>query len=206
MKKFVLLVAFALFVFNSNAQDRPTKDPYALTIGIIAGVNFASLTGDNTNNQSSLTGFHAGAVVDIPFADGFSVQPGLVYSAQGAEYEDSEEDGISYDGKFKLDYLNVPLIVKYEVADGFTLEAGPQIGFNISAKDEYESPEDSGEEDIEDFKSIDFAASVGLGYTMASGLNIGARYNIGLTELDDSDVEPENWKNGVVQISIGYFF
>lgn len=203
MKKFILLFAAALFVFNANAQDKATMDSGAVSFGVIAGVNFASINGDDTDNLSSLTSFHAGVVVDIPFADMFSVQPGLVYSAQGAEYEASE----GYDGKFKFDYLNVPIIVKFEVGEGFTLEAGPQIGFLMSAKDEYESPEESGEDDIKDeVKGIDFAASIGLGYTMASGLNIGARYNIGLSDLPDSDDFDVNWKNGVFQISIGYFF
>jgi len=203
MKKLILFIAVILFAFNAKAQDSPTRDTGAISVGVIAGVNFATINGDETENLSSLTGIHVGVVVDIPLSDMFSMQPGLVYSAQGAEYGDSE----GYDGKFKLDYLNLPVIFKYEVADGFTLEAGPQVGFLMSATDEYESPGDSGEDDLKDeVKGIDFAASLGLGYRMESGLSIGARYNIGLSEIPDDDDFDVNWKNGVFQVSLGYFF
>jgi hypothetical protein len=203
MKKLFLLLTLGAFTFTANSQTQQTRDSGAISIGVVAGVNFASINGDDTDNLSSLTGIHAGVVVDIPLGEMFSIQPGLVYSAQGAEYSESE----GYDGKFKLDYLNLPVIFKYEVADGFTLEAGPQVGFLMSAKDEYESPGDSGEDEIDEFiKGIDFAASLGLGYRMESGLSIGARYNIGLSEFPDDEEFDVNWKNGVFQVSLGYFF
>ena len=203
MKKLFLLLTLGAFTFTANSQTQQTRDSGAISIGVVAGVNFASINGDDTDNLSSLTGIHAGVVVDIPLGEMFSVQPGLVYSTQGAEYAESE----GYDGKFKFDYINLPVIFKYEVADGFTLEAGPQVGFLMSAKDEFESPGDPGEDDIkEEVKGIDFAASIGIGYTMASGLNIGARYNLGLSDLPDSDDFDVNWKNGVFQVSLGYFF
>ena len=209
MKKLFLIVALALFVFNVNAQDdeKSNKDSSAISLGIVAGVNFSTLTGDDDENLSSLTGIHAGVEADIPLSEKISFQPGLIYSCQGADYEDSEDGGVLYDGKFNLSYLNVPLIIAIEFADGFTFEAGPQLGFLTSAKDEYDDGMgDSGEDDIKDFlKSTDFSASVGLGYRMESGLNIGARYNIGLSNVNDFDGAGDI-KNGVFQISIGYFF
>lgn len=217
MKKLVLFLTLSAFVLNTNAQTQPTKGSDEISFGVKAGVNFASITGDETDDLSSLTGFHFGGFVNIPVSGNFSVQPEILYSAQGAKYEDSDD----YDGKFKLNYLNIPVMAKIEVADGFTLEAGPQIGFLLSAKDDYTYvgpdpgfSDDSGEDDIKDFiKSTDFGINFGLGYEMESGLSFGARYSLGISNIIDSDdIDPgfdvDDFKNqnGVFQISVGYSF
>ena len=215
MKKLFLTFALILLCLNLNAQTNSTPDQ-GIKFGIKAGVNFASITGDETDNLSSLTGFHVGGVVDIPVSEKFSVQPELLYSTQGAEYGNSD----GYDGKFKLDYINIPVMAKLFVADGFSIQAGPQIGFNVSAKDEYKGVDpgfngDSGTDDIKDFvKGTDFAINLGLGYEMQNGLNFSARYCLGLSNINDipSNIDPgfsvgdiKN-QNGVFQISVGFNF
>lgn len=193
MKKTILLVAVALIGFNANAQS--------VDFGVKAGVNFASVSGDDTDDLKSRTGFHFGVTAGLAVSDNFSVQSGLIYSQQGAEYEASE----GYDGSYKLDYLNIPVMARFQVADGFSVEAGPQIGFLLSANEEYSSDGDSGEEDIKDFiKSTDIAVGVGVNYAMASGLNIGARYNLGVSEIFEENSGKN--QNAVFQVSIGYVF
>ncbi len=59
--------------------------------------------------------------------------------------------------------------------------------------------------DIEDTNVIDFGLNFGLGYKLDSGLNFSARYNLGLSNIDDSDSNVET-KNSVFQFSVGYFF
>ncbi len=65
-----------------------------------------------------------------------------------------------------------------------------------------------GEEDIKEFlKSTDFGLNLGVGYKMESGLNFGARYNLGLSDVNDSDMDGgAEYKNSVIQVSVGYFF
>jgi hypothetical protein len=202
MKKVFLVFAIVTLGFTVNAQE--------VTFGVKAGLNLASIAGDDTDGLDSRTSFHVGGVAEISISEKFSVQPELLYSAQGAKY--TESDG--YDGEFKLDYINLPIMAKYYVADGFSLEAGPQVGFLLSAKDEYTSPEDSGTDDLKDFvKGIDFGLNFGVGYKLDSGLNFGARYNLGLSNIwDFGSVDPgfglddiKN-QNSVIQFSVGYFF
>ncbi len=68
--------------------------------------------------------------------------------------------------------------------------------------------EDGEEVDIkDDLKSTDFGVNLGLGYKMESGLNFGARYNLGLSNANDSDIDDgAEYKNSVIQVSVGYFF
>ena len=85
---------------------------------------------------------------------------------------------------------------------------GPQFGFVLSAKDKFDGAGDSGEEDVKDLvKSTAFGANVGAGYTFDNGLRLAARYNLGLSEVNDDDSfgDGVSWKNHVIQFSIGYY-
>ncbi len=197
MKKVLLFFITTIFGFALvNAQ---------VTFGAKAGVNFSDITGEKVDSFEGLTSFHVGAVAEIQISEKFSVQPELIYSMQGSDYSEDFE-GDDFEGSVKVNYLNIPLMAKYYVADGFSLEAGPQIGLLVSATDEYEDEED----DIKDFlKSTDFGINFGLGYKLESGLNFTARYNIGLSDnldADDFETDGAEYKNSVIQFSVGYFF
>ena len=214
MKKLSIFIAIMLFGFSTvNAQE--------INFGAKAGVNFASITGDDTDDLDGRTSFHIGIVAEIVISDKFSVQPELLYSSQGATSEDSytEEDiNIKEEGTVKLDYINLPIMAKFYVGEGFSLEAGPQIGFLMNSEIEMKltasgagvSESISVTEDLKDhIKGIDFGLNLGVGYKMENGLNFGARYNLGLSDAND---DPEffesdsSFKNSVIQVSVGYFF
>lgn len=217
----LLVVAFFLIGYafvNAQGSDRP------LQFGAKAGVNFSDITGDDVGSFSGRTSVHFGVLAEIPISEKFSFQPELLYSAQGSDYDDSFSEtvgGIMYsynaEGTVKADYLNVPLMAKYYIAEGFSLEAGPQVGFLLSAKEEYDltftegsiTETMSGDEDIKDsLKSIDFGVNFGVGYKLENGINFGARYNLGLTDTnDDPDfLGDSSYKNSVIQLSVGYLF
>ena len=144
-------------------------------------------------------------MAEIMVSDMFAVQPELLYSSQGSDYDESDE-GFDVSGTVKVDYLNIPVMAKYYVVEGFSIEAGPQIGFLLSATDEYDNEED----DIKEFlKGTDFGVNLGVGYKLENGLNFGARYNLGLSDnldVDDFETDGAEYKNSVIQISVGYFF
>ncbi len=190
MKKLFLVAAIAVFGFTSvNAQE--------VTFGAKAGLNLASASGDETDDIKARTAFHVGVVAEIAISDVFSVQPDLLYSSQGAKADEG-------DGEIKLDYINLPIMAKYYVAEGFSVEAGPQVGFLMSAKFD----DGDNEEDIKDEMSgIDFGFNIGVGYKMESGLNFAARYNVGLSNVWDYEGSDDfSQKNSVIQVSVGYFF
>ncbi|WP_372754564.1 porin family protein [Mariniflexile sp.] len=207
MKTLLLSALITVFgLMNFNAQE--------VKFGAKAGLNFASIGGDDVGDQDGRTAFHVGGIAEIVFSDKFSFQPELLYSSQGSKetYEDSFEKG---EYVLKLEYINIPLMAKFYVAEGFSIEAGPQIGLLLSSKYEYEyfDKEDSfynesGEEDAKDYTSgIDFGINAGVGYKLASGLNFGARYNLGLSNIwDFEDSDDFKQHNNVIQIYIGFMF
>lgn len=207
MKKLFFCIAIAaVSVSGAIAQE--------VRLGAKGGVNFSTLSGDDLGDVKSRTGFHIGGLVEIPVSERFSIQPEVLYSAQGAKYEESgTELGVDYSYKTtaKLDYIQVPLMAKFYVVDGFALEAGPQISFLASKKGELDATIGgvtvSSEEDLEDISSIDFSLGAGASYRLPMGVFFGARYNFGLSNVNDSNTA-DNFKvhNNVFQLSAGYSF
>ncbi|MFP2997045.1 porin family protein [Spongiivirga sp. MCCC 1A20706] len=186
MKKLVLAIVIAAIGFtNINAQD--------IKLGTKAGLNFAFITGDDTDDITPNTDFHFGIMAEFKISDKFSFQPELIYSGQGSDLN------IASEGSISLNYLNLPLIGKYYVTKQLSLEAGPQIGYLLSTK--------GGSVDYKDFlKPTDFGVGLGVGYKLDNGLNFSARYNLGLTNINDVEGVTDKNRNGVIQLSVGYFF
>ena len=181
---------------------------FAQTFGVKAGVNFASLTGDDAEGMDGRTSMVFGGFAKFQVSEKFAFQPELLYSMQGATTSESfwiGEDDVDVDVTVKLDYLNIPLMAKYYVTEGFSLQAGPQVGFLLSAKAKVEAGGEEEEEDIkDDFKGLDFGLNFGAGYELESGLGFDARYNLGLSNIGDHD--EADGGNGVFQIAVSYSF
>ena len=146
MKK-IILTAMAVFAFGfANAQK--------VEFGVKTGSNLSNLTGDVEGNSAKF-GFNGGIFADINFLDKKLVlQPEVLYSTQGARFKD--------EGYYaNIDYLNVPLMLKYYVVKNLNIEAGPQVGFLLSAKNK--NSEESYDVKNE-YKNIDFGVNFGLGY------------------------------------------
>lgn len=214
MKK-LLFAAIAVFTFGSaNAQD--------MSFGAKAGLNVASVSGDDTDGQKSLLGAHFGVFAEFKVSDKFSFQPELLYSMQGAKAESAETEtfggqtySYSKEIKLKLSYLNIPLMAKYYVTEKFSLETGPQIGFLLKAENESESTvttpggsvSNSETTDGKDFtKGVDFGLNFGLGYNFTENVSAGVRYNLGLSDINDIEGYTGKNQNSVFQVSLGYKF
>lgn len=206
MKKLVLTAAAAVLgIMSVNAQN---ADIEALQLGVRAGYNMSNLNGDMADefDSKSLSGFHIGLFTEFPLAPRFSIQPEVIYSTQGAKFESAFGDA-----DLRTQYLNVPVLAKVYLADGFNIQAGPQIGFLTGAEWQIDGADDIDVSD--DLKGTDFGLLFGAGYKLAQGVTIDARYNLGLSNIYDDEqgafdnIDADNeWKNGVFQIGIGYQF
>lgn len=182
MRKIVLLFGFlCLPLFTAEAQ--------MLKFGLKAGVNFSDFGGSDARNfdTDKLTGFHVGALIEFKLLENLSLQPEIMYSANGAKISDVDIDDIN------LNYITVPVLAKfYVITDKLSLEAGPQFSFliNESVPDQFES------------KSFNFAAVGGLGFQFTENFFAQARYVAGLTDTS-SDAKITNQ---VIQLSLGYRF
>ena len=207
MKNLILISIVVFFIFTSSTAQK-------IKYGSKIGVNIANITGDETDDVNTITTLHAGAVAEIMISDEFSFQAELLYSAQGAKSDYSETlDEVTFRyTSVKLEYINVPLLAKFYVTEGFSLEAGPQVGFLITADREFEKTdngetETGGKDILDEIKGIDFGLDFGLAYKLESGIFLAARYNLGLSNINDIEASDElKNQNRVMQLSAGYFF
>lgn len=215
-KNLFLAGAFVIAAFSTaQAQD--------LNWGIKAGVNYSTISSEIEPDH--IFGYHAGIVAEFPLSPVFAIQPELLYSLEGARSDVEFSEGeftFSSDQKIKLGYINLPVMAKYFVAPGFSLQAGPQLGYLVSGKNEYEissnfiedfDMNESGTADIKDeVKKISLGVNFGLGYEFQN-LFLQGRYHLGLTDINNSEgmddefeMEMEKLKNRGFQVSIGYKF
>ena len=201
MKKTVLLVAVALmgFVSNSFAQE-------SWSFGVKGGVNFSTVTGDYFNDPSHRTAFNVGVLAEIPVANRLSIQPEVLYSAQGYDFASIDEDNIfdiDDNIEYQLDYIQVPVLAKVYVTDGLSVQAGPSFNFNVNEEIDYSPTENGGDIELEDqVKDFEIGGAAGLEYKLNSGFFIQGRYTYGFTEVfDGSDAHNSVWQAG-----IGYQF
>jgi hypothetical protein len=193
MKKVLFFAVFTVFAFTSTLAQDDGGSSDGVSFGVKAGVNFSSLVGDDTDGMDGRTGLNGGAVVSIPVSELFAVQPEVVYSAQGFTVEDM---GFG-EGTGHLDYLNIPILADFTVAEGFSLQAGPEIGFVLN--DDFEN--DAGSASME-AESFNFSIVGGVQYRLPVGLFFQARYAAGLIDVQ-SDF---SMTNSVFSVCAGWFF
>jgi long-subunit fatty acid transport protein len=202
MKKIILTVAAVFALSFANAQE--TK------FGAKVALNIASLTGD-VEDASSLIGFQIGGFAEFKISEKFAIQPELMYSAQGGKLSYSEAD-YSLESDIKLSYLTIPVMAKLYAVPKFSIEFGPQIGFLLSAKEDWTESGLGGtfseSEDIKDStESVNFGLNFGAGYDFTENLTAGLRYNLGLSNVAKTDAgDNREIKNSVFLLSVGYKF
>ena len=179
MKKVLLTVAAVMAFGLMNAQE--------VKYGAKAGLNMSNFGGDAEGTDMKV-GFQVGGFAEIKVSDKFAVQPELDF------------DGTTVTEN--LNYIVVPVMAKYFAAEKFSIEAGPQIGFLMSAK----AKADGESVDIKDeFNSTDFGLNVGFGYDFTENIGVGLRYTAGLSNIakDSGDFKVNNTN---IALTVGYKF
>lgn len=189
MKKISLFLCALVFSFALYAQNG--------SMGLKAGVNISNLSNSSGYDMGSKVGFHGGLLAHIHLVPSLALQPEVMYSSQGAKYTTS--DGNEH--TLSLNYVNIPLQLQYMFNNGFRIQTGPQVGFLAQVKDKVRETE-TGFFTSQDFKTVDFSWSAGLGYLSYSGLGIDARYNFGISDINNAGNNV--LKNNVFQLGVFY--
>jgi hypothetical protein len=185
MKKLIFSMAFVAF-FTTGVMAQ------GVGVGVKAGLNFANQTlssGAFSATPDGRTSFHAGVFATFKFGS-FGLQPEVLYNSVGAKYSSSDVA--------KIDYVSVPVLLRFNFAKIVNIHAGPQFGILLSAKRDDVDVKDS-------LESSDLSLASGIGLDLPMGLTASARYVIGLKDINASSAGV-NTKNHVLQLSVGYKF
>lgn len=212
MKK--LILSTALFI-SGLALVNAQSDSKDVQLGIKGGLNSSTISGNDFGDLDSRTSFNAGLVAEIPLTERLSFQPEVLYSGQGFDVREIDQDNIvdtDENIEYQLDYIQVPLLLKAYIVKGLSVEAGPQFGFKIHEEFDYQPNSDGGDIEIDSDDSYvkDFDTSIALGaaYKFDNGFFLSGRYNLGVTDIfeDGTPFEGVDAKNNVWQFGIGFMF
>lgn len=213
--------ALLLGALTGNSQSTTKTSVGGTTFGIRAGVNFQNLNGEVLGNDLDYKlkpGFHIGVNAEIPIAPEFYIQPGLLFSTKGADWDNSSNT------KTNINYLELPINFLYKPTLGtgkLLLGFGPYAGYAIGGK----LKDDDGDIDLEfeselstaeagkygyTFKRFDFGANFLAGYEFSQKISVQLNAQLGLVnispEVNGFDTDDNFTKNTGFGISVGYRF
>ncbi len=182
-KKILFAIGFAfLGILNSYTQEP--------TYGVRLGANLSSISSDEIPEdlEDSRFGIVVGFLAELPITEKWSIQPEFQYSNQGND-----------DKTLRVDYLQLPILLKYNFSYKFNIHIGPQIGLKI-----WEWEDNAGIE--ADFNTFDFAAVAGIGVNITENVFADVRYGFGLSNIIDDQGIPGgiDASNRNIQLSFGY--
>lgn len=178
MKNLFLSVMFSLLPLVIHSQG--------VGVGIKAGADFANQDVKDISIKTAAD-FHIGAYLNVNFSKKFGIAPEVLYTAYGSNWENLKVD---------VDYIAIPVMLRYKPVRLLSLEAGPQFSFLTKAKVENVG-------DVKNqLKNNDFGLAFGAGLHLPLGLNAGIRYVLGFTNI--SDLSGQSIKNRTFQIYAGW--
>lgn len=209
MRKIALLITLTIFgLTQANAQN----------FGFKGGYNYSSFNGDvaKDNTLKGLSGFYVGALLELPLGDVISLQPEVIYSRQGAAWEQKDIFG-EFKKDLKLDYLNIPVMAKVNLGPLF-LQGGVQFGFLVGKPEvSYTRGAQRVTEKVDKdaYAAFDFGVGAGLGVNLSQHFFVEARYTHSLTNALDPNnnslknahiSDDNNFKNAVLSLGLGVKF
>lgn len=192
MKRVFLSVTIMIaFAAVSSAQG--------VRLGVKLGTNLNKIEGQSFNDGFDLS-YHAGGFAEIDFNKKWGIQPEVLWNQTTGRRSNfntlySSVANPAGSEKFKLNYLSIPILLRYNVGKLLSLNAGPQFGILLS---EDKTLLQNGQSA---FKNGDFSMVGGAQLNFAF-LRIYGRYNIGLQNINDID-NKDKWTNQQIQLGIG---
>jgi len=200
MKKIFLLIVLFGFTFHVFSQDDiaikaskkvqdtvKVKEKWSASNGIKYGIrggftiSHLDFEGDIISKNKHRNSMYVGFLANIGLSRTLSVVPEIQFSAEGANEE-----------TLHLDYIQMPVLLRFRFSEKFHAGMGPQIGWNVVKF----------EDGLRDFG---YSAVIGADYKINYAIFLDVRYNYGIKNVFD-DAAGFVAKNRNIQLGIGFKF
>lgn len=176
------LCALALFMTASFGMLQAQEEKVTTEFGVKGGFNMSNLYQSEADDNNVIYGFNAGVYATLPISDFIAIQPEILYTTKGAEL-DYNNAFVEGNAKFKLNYIEVPLLVRVNITKNFNVHAGGYASYLVSSKVTGEGDINFDEAvDTDDLNKFDAGLSAGVGVDF-NPISVGLRYNYGLTTV-----------------------
>ena len=200
-----LILAILLLASTSSFAQRNKVDgehENFFRFGVKGGANINKITGKSYKEGFNFN-FQAGIFLQFNFSNRFGLQPEVNFVQTSSQFTDDPSDvydDLFRDGsqkKAKLNYLEVPLLLNINVGNSkrVKFQIGPAYGGLV--KQTVDSLKNNGNI----YKNGEWAAIGGL-WIQIPFVNFGARYKLGLTDLNGID-NKQSWKSQSIQVFVG---
>lgn len=223
MKKLSGVLIIMLFTFTGFAQVEN------LEFGARAGLNISHLIMKDASYRiptAAKPNVMMGVFARKAFSEQISGQIELLYTGISGGIKGNEYSAPG-DLSHNLHYVLLPVLARYNINDKISLEAGPQLGYLLSAKRIWKPTDTplpgtamnsviagatnpgspSSTEDVSgSYKNLDIAFVVGASYQITSPLSGFIRYQHGLTNLSTTGVDGYVDRNIALSFGLSYLF
>lgn len=159
-------------------------------LGLKVGANLSNFHDNEVTDDNARFGFNVGVMGRTSADQAIGLQAELLYTTLGNRTDYSGFFGlVDQSVDFNLNYLQLPVMVSFRFAEGaFEVQAGGYAAFLLNAKVSTDGDLGDGEDDVEtdNFNNMDLGLVGGLAFN-AGPVQVGIRYNYGLTKISDSD-------------------
>ncbi len=192
MKKASLFILAVLLISSGGLMAQ------GFHIGVKAGTNLNNIDGRSFNNDFKW-GFSAGGFAELNFNSHIGLQPEVLFNQTrtqtASDFNQVYEQGLN-STNVELNYLTIPVLLSIRPIKLLSILVGPQYGILINSSRTilYNGKEA--------FKFGEFSV-VGGAQLNLGGFKAGARYVVGLNNLDDVG-DQDKWKSQQVQFYIGF--
>ena len=178
-----------------------------LTVGAKAGVTMGTLSFDpqDSGDYGYRIGLAVGGFVALPLGSRLTIQPEGLFNQRGAKADD---EGL--ETTIAIDYIDVPVLVKYAVTHGgsrsFFVFGGPSAAFKVRSRATATFGDTTIDLDAdEDLESFEFGVVAGGGVDFGKW-SIDGRYSVGLSNLAKDDEEGAKLKSRAFSVLAGIRF
>jgi hypothetical protein len=192
MKKIVTFIAFFFLILHVYAQK--------IDFGLKGGLNISTLNFSDNSSINSKAGLHLGVFFRVHASPKWALQPEFIYSMEGAREPLTGSDNKTI---YRLNYLNVPVLLQRIFHNGFRIEGGPQIGFLLNSR----IKSGNGAVNNPDFIASSFSIPLGVSYLIPTGIGFDARYVFGLSNINNQNraviIQSNVFQLGIIYM-VGY--
>jgi len=163
-------------------------------IGAKAGANLGKINGQSFDDGFKL-GYQLGGFAEIDFTKGFGIQPELLFSQTNTQVTDEPLSGLKPGEKINLDYLSVPILLRFNASKLLTFHLGPQFGILVNNhKTTLENAENA-------FEGGDFSMVAGAQVNLGA-FRVYGRYTAGINNVN-AITDSDKWRNQQFQFGLG---
>jgi hypothetical protein len=174
-----------------------------MRFGVRGGANIATVQNDadgGSQEFGSRTGVAAGVFFAVPLG-WVRLQPEVLYTSKGAAL-----DLRGIESTLVLDYLEVPVLVRWPVAPRVYVAAGPAVAWRLKARSRTKFSGATEEVDVADsVKRYDAGVTGAVGIEFGR-LVVDGRYTHGLLDIDTDTSDDVSVRNRAITITAGIAF